>query len=150
MRLSSGGYRKLSPVKTDVRGCPERPCADPDRPLYKDAEASGEILRYKFQRGSDEPLHKRRGHHRKYAEQYSCAALFRNLKHHRDLVPHALHEHLADSRDPDHDPAHAAGRWRGREAEPEILQRPAVGSRCFKRIHRGDHHRTEGGKGLLS
>ena len=48
------------------------------------------------------------------------------------------------------DPAHAAGRWRGREAEPEILQRPAVGSRCFKRIHRGDHHRTEGGKGLLS
>lgn len=33
--------------------------------------------------------------------------------------------------------------------ESEILQRPAVGSRCFKRIHRGDHHRTEGSKSLL-
>lgn len=40
-------------------------------------------------------------------------------------------------------------RRRGREAESEILQRPAVGSRCFKRIHRGDHHRTEGSKSLL-
>ena len=149
MRLSSGSYRKLSPVKTDVRGCPERPCADPDRPLYKDAEASGEILRYKFQWGSDEPLHKRRGHHRKYAEQYSRAALFRNLKYHRNLAPHALHEHLADSCDPDHDSAHAAGWWSGREAESEILQRPAVGSRCLKWIHRGDHHRTEGSKSLL-